>query len=204
MTQQINLLPQRQKRSVGAEIWAGVAVLALLVAVFGYRQWLVIQNSEAEDALATAELQVAKTRAAMNTLQKQRVAQNDGTAIAAEISVLRSRTDAASQLLNEVQSGSLGSPQGYARQFAAVGSLAQDGLWLTAVSVDKGGAGINLTGRALRTEAVMQYARRANEAFAPFGVRFSALEFSPEGNAARPASAAANPNPIAFKLSSKP
>ena len=203
MTQQINLLPVRPARLNAAGIWAAVAVFALGAAVFFYRQSMVLQNDSAEQALASSQAQVVKMREAMTALQKQRPAQDDGPAIRAEIAALRPSTEAANQLLNEVRSGSLGSLAGYARHFAMLGSISAEGLWLTGISVDRGGAGVTLTGGAVRADAVMQYARRVNDAFGSMGIRFSTLEFAADNSAGRPASAPAA-GAVAFKLSSTP
>ena len=203
MTQQINLLPVRQARLGGGAIWASVAALMLVAGVFYYRHSMVLQNDAAEEAVASLEAQVIRMRGAMMALQKQRPVQDDGAAIKAEIAALRPSTDAANQLLNEVRSGSLGSIAGYARHFSMLGSISPEGLWLTGITVDRGGAGVILTGGAVRTDAVMQYARRVNDAFGSMGIRFSALEFAADNSSSRPASAPAA-GAVAFKLSSTP
>ena len=59
-------------------------------------------------------------------------------------------------------------------------SVSEEGLWITSFSVGNTGKLVSLSGRALRNDSVLHYAKRLNEAFAPQGVQFNSVEMTPE------------------------
>lgn len=206
MSQQINLL-RPKGRSISTAIWPLTGLAVMLLVLVGYRQVLVSENNRLREAATASEQKIRQVKNAVLALQTQQAARNDAAALNAEIASLRPRAEAVSQIMKEINSGSLGSPEGFARFFRTVAGLSEDGLWVTSVSVVsviKGGNTVTVSGRALRNESVMQYARRLNESFSPYGVRFNSLELTPEGITTGPAtSAPAAPvlKTVAFKLS---
>jgi hypothetical protein len=116
---------------------------------------------------------------------------------------MRPRAEALGQLVRQVRAGNPGAQEGFARYLQTFGSLSSEGLWITNLSISKGGNTVVINGRALQNDAVMQYARRLNDAFAPHGVHFNSLELTPEVLTAPGAPASAPPalTAVAFKLS---
>lgn len=204
MSQQINLLRPRSRAFDAATLWpvAGVAVVTL--AMLAYLQSVVTENTRLRNMAAEGERKLAEGRANLQRLQRQKAAQGDATSLNAEIAALRPRAEAVSQIVKDIGSGSLGSSTGYTRYFRTLSSLSEDGLWITGLTIAKAGSSVSINGRALRNESVMHYARRLNESFRPYGVRFNSLEMTPESvpNPAAPGNAApAGLATVGFKLS---
>ena len=188
MSQQINLLVR--KKSGSDSTLTALAVLALvlvlLVGLWALRLGDVTKARQDEVASAQA-LHEAKAR-----LQAR--IERSGTDVGAEIEALKSRAEAARKTLDRV--GELGSQQGYGPVFSTLASVGEEGLWLTSVSVNRGGKAVSISGHALRQESVMRYAERLNNRFADAGVQFTALELSPESAG----KAGAQLKAVAFKL----
>jgi hypothetical protein len=191
MSQQINLLVVKK---IGVDsAWTASAALALfllvLLGVWGVRQSDLAAAREAEAASA---LQLQHTQARLQALM-----QPQGAEVAAEIAALKPEADAAQKLL--AQAGDLGSPQGYARYFSLLTTVAEDGLWLTGVTVEKAGKTVRISGHALHKESVLRYARRLNALFADDGVKFTGVEMSPL-TAGKPGDLNPLLTAVAFKL----
>ena len=203
MSQQINLL-RPKARTLGSAVWPLAGAAVVLLALLGYRQSLVSTNATLQEAATAGEQKLGQIRNAVLLLQKQKEARGNPAALTAEIAALRPRAEAVSQIVKDIGNGNLGSPEGYARYFRTVAGVSEDGLWITGVAVAKGGNSVTISGRALKNESVMQYARRLNEAFSPYGVRFNSLEMTPE-NVSTPGVAATPGAPalstVVFKLS---
>jgi hypothetical protein len=202
MTQQINLLRPKD-RSAGIAVWGLGAVGVVLVVLAGYFVSVLGETNRLRDAAKLKDQQLAQVRSTIQAVQAQRAKESDASALEAEIAAMRPRADALSQLVKLVHAGNPGAQEGFARYLYTLGSLSADGLWISNLSVSKGGNTVVITGRALRNEAVMQYARRLNDAFAPQGVRFNSVELTPEASSAPGAPAGAPPAliTVAFKLS---
>ncbi len=200
MSQQINLL-RAKRNELGAAAWALGALGVVVLCLLAYWQTLVSDNSRLHETAKAGEQEIEKAKSAVQSLQKQTAAQGDAAALAAEIGQLRPRAESVTQLLRDVSSGRLGSQTGFARYFGSLGNVAEPGLWVTAVTIINGGKTVGIGGRAMHNESVMQYARRLNEAFAPYGVHFNSLELTPE-NVPKPGSAVpSGPATVTFKLS---
>lgn len=198
MSQQINLL-RRKDTAFGAAAWMVAAVVVVLGGLLVHLQMLVSENDKSRRTLASGEQQLSRLKGAIQALQKQRDAQGDAASIAAEIAALRPRVQAVSQVLQDVGSGGLGNPEGFARYLTVLSGVAQEDVWVTSVIVTKDS--VIVSGRALRNDSVMPYAHRLNEAFSPYGVKFDSLDLTPE-NLAAPANAPSPPlATVAFKLS---
>ena len=200
MSQQINLLKPKA-RSVSVVVWALAAVAVVLLALLGYLQVLVAENARLREVAGAGEQKLVQIKNSIQSLQKRTDAQGDAATLKAEVAALRSRAEAVNQLAKEVKSGNLGSPDGFARYFNALGSVSEPGLWVTNVAVTRGGTAVSVNGRALRNEAVMQYARRLNDALGPYEVHFNSLELAPE-SIVKPGSTGGPALPVvSFKLS---
>lgn len=197
MTQQINLLQQRQKQnqqSLGPlSIAAGVVALAVLV--------ILLQGNSISDKTAAVRKQadagaarVAQLTAAIQATQAKQAASSSSSTVA-DGAALQARSEAARQLLAAAVQG--GTPAGFSRQIGALNAAAVEGVWLTSVDVGKSGTQVSLTGAGVSSAAVMQYATRVNQAFRPLGVRFNNVEVTPQA-----ASGPDQPPPVVlFKLS---
>jgi hypothetical protein len=134
-------------------------------------------------------------------MQSARAVQSQASsaaAVEAEVAFLRPRAQAATELVAGIRNGQAGSAEGFARLLAVLGAQAGNGVWITGVEIGKGAKEMVVTGGAERHEAVVQYARRLNEAYAPYGLQFRSVELRPESPAP---GAAGAPVAVVFKLS---
>jgi hypothetical protein len=202
MTQQINLL-RGKDRSAHVAAWALGTVGVVVVVLAGYFSTVVGETNRLRDAAKLREQQLAQVKTTIQAVQAERAKQGDSAALEAEIAAMRPRAEALAQLVQQVRTGNPGAQEGFARYLQTIGNLSADGLWITNLSISKGGNAVVITGRALQNDAVMQYARRLNDAFAPHGVHFNSLELTPESVASPGAPSGAPPalTTVAFKLS---
>jgi hypothetical protein len=202
MTQQINLLRPKD-RSAGIAAWALGTVGVVLVVLAAYFNSVLGETNRLRDAVTLKDQQLAQLKGAIQAVQAERAKQGDASALEAEIAAMRPRAEAMTQLVRQVRAGNPGAQEGFARYLQALGSLSVEGLWITGLTVSKGGNVVTINGRALHSEAVMQYARRLNDAFVAHGVRFNSLELTPEALNAPGALPGSPPalTTVAFKLS---
>jgi len=179
MSQQINLLA-REHKPVGSALWALTAIVALLLGLLAYDAMLRTDNNQLRLTADAGQRELAQVKAAMAARRQRPDADKDAAALKAEIDELKPRAEVARQLLEPINMGSLGSPDGYAQYLIKLGSVSEQGLWITSVSIGNAGKLMSLSGRALRNESVLRYAKRLNEAFAPYDVQFKSLEMTPE------------------------
>jgi len=179
MSQQINLLA-REHTPVGSALWALAAVAAMLLGVTAYDAMLRADNNRLQLDAESGQRELAQVKASQQAMQQRPDAKSDAAALKAEIDALKPRVEAVRQLLEAIGNGSLGSPDGYAQYLSTLANVPEEGVWVTSVSVGNAGKLVSLSGRALRNESVMRYAKRLNEAFAPYDVQFKSVEMTPE------------------------
>jgi hypothetical protein len=199
MSQQINLLQAAPRPNDRALLGLLAAVVATIALVFAYAY---PAQRRAQLALAQADALEARVTPVRNALMAARGPAGDrasAAAVDAEITALKPRAQAATELMATIRSGQAGTPDGFSRQFSLLAAPARDDVWITGVEIAKGGHAMVITGRADRNDAAVQYARRLNEAYAPFGVQFRSIELKPEAPAG--AASGAAPIAVAFKLS---
>ena len=176
--QQINLLKRRNrdfKTAVVAPVMLGLLLLSLfgLGWVWGLRQ---ADFAAAQRAEVASMLQLQQAKAKLQLLESQ-ITQQPQTSSSTEIANLKQKAVEAQQIL--ALTNSIGSPVGYARYFDALAKIAEDGLWLTNVTVTQAGKSVSVSGNALNKDSVMHYAQRFNDRFADDGVEFTSLELTP-------------------------
>ena len=190
-SEQINLQGRKESRFSFTQVsLAGLGLfLLLLLGIWSMRQDGVAAAQKIEAASA---LQLREASAKLQERMKK-----SGEDLGARIAVLRPQAEAAQKIL--AQAGELGKPEGYAKYFSALAAIAEDGMWLTNVSIDKGGKSVIINGHALRDESVMRYTQRLNAIFADYGVQFSALELT-NGAIGNPADPKSQITDVAFRL----
>ena len=179
MSQQINLLA-REHKPVGAALAALAVVVVVLLGLLAYDAVLRIEAARLQQEAASGQQRLAQVKATLQAMRQRPDANNDATALKAEIDALKPKAEAVRQLVELMSNGSLGSPQGYAQYLSTLASVPEAGLWITSFSVGNTGKLVSLSGRALHNESVLRYAKRLNEAFAPQGVQFNSVEMTPE------------------------
>lgn len=180
MSQQINLLA-REHKPVGSALAALALVAVVLLGLLVYGAVLRVETARLQQDADAGQRALVQVKAALAAKRQRPDTNNDAAAaLKAEIDALKPKADAVRQLVELMSNGSLGSPQGYAQYLSTLASVPEAGLWITSFSVSNTGKLVSLSGRALRNESVLRYARRLNEAFAPQGVQFNSVEMTPE------------------------
>ena len=156
------------------------AVALVLLGLLAYGVALRTETVRMQQEAVAGQRELGQAQAKLQAMRQRADDNSDSTALKAEIDALKPQAEAVKQLLELIRNGSPGSPEGYAQHLSVLASVPEEGLWITGISIDKGGKLMTLSGRALRNESVLRYVKRLNKAFAPFGVQFNSMEMTPE------------------------
>jgi Tfp pilus assembly protein PilN len=197
MSQQINLLQHKQQASP-APLLLALGLVSFTIIVLGVYGWSVTQETRSVRRQVDAgEERLAKLKASTVSVQAQLPGAGAQQA-EAELAQLRVRAAGARVLVENVKSAGLGNHAGFSRQFQGLNVAATEGVWLTSVDLARGGGQVSVTGGAVSSARVMQYAKRLNETTGLLGVRFNNLEVLP-GAGGAPGDK--GPSMVSFKLS---
>lgn len=180
MTQQINLFNPiflKQKKTFSAvNMLDAVALLIVGVALFyGYAsiETLNLDRQSVETARqynqARAQLVAASARYAPKVVD---------AGLEAEVNTLQTRLNARKAMLADLGTGGLADSASYAEYMRALARQSLAGLWLTGFKVGKGGAEMEIVGRALQPELVPSYIHRLNQERAMHGRAFDSLSMT--------------------------
>lgn len=187
MRQQINLYqPVLRRRpsllSAAAIVPITLVFVLALAAVYGYGLW---QRAGQRAGLAHLE-----QRHLQAVAQLEQLAGATGGSIAQGPELERriaelSREWAAKQaLLTALQSGAGGNRRGFGDYLEGLARQRVDGLWLTAVRIDRGGDSLTLSGRSLSPEQVPRLLNRLRDELSFVGKEFRTLSMNrPEDDA---------------------
>ena len=174
MSQQLNLLPKDTEGLSPAKL--ALIVLALVVAAllvtWGIKRGMLV-SARADEAASAAQLHQVST-------QLQERVRTRSAELKAETDALRSRAEAAKQVLN--LAAATGRAEGYAPFFSLLTTVKEEGLWLTDVAVTNAGKSLLLQGNSLDKAAVIRYSTRLNQALAVTGTELTTLELSPQAS----------------------
>jgi hypothetical protein len=154
------------------------------------------RTRQLREQVNAGDLRVAQLKKTMQSARAAEQPPDSAAAIDAQLSELRPRAQAAAELVGSIRSGQVGSTDGFSRQLQLLSTAVRDDIWITTLDIGRGGKEMVVSGRALGNEQAVQYARRLNELYAPFGVQFRSIELKPD--AAQPPGA---PATVLFKLS---
>jgi hypothetical protein len=191
MSQQINLFNPiflKQKKSFSAlNMLEALGLLLFGVLVFyGYARFqtanLTQQAEETSRQYNQSTLRLAQTSARYAPKKMD-------PALEAEVNNLQALLSTRKAALNRLGLGAPGHEAGYAEYMRALARQSLAGLWLTGFKVAKGGAEIEISGRALQPELVPAYIRRLNGEQAMQGRAFESLSMT-QGESALPVDAA--------------
>jgi hypothetical protein len=194
MSQQINLLQRRAKTSTTP--WGSLAaIVAIIVVIVMYGSSTTSRTTKLKEQVGAGEGRVAQLRKTMQTARTAEQPRDSVAAIDAELAELRPRAQAAGELVGNIRRGEVGTTEGFSKQLALLSTVAREDIWITALEISRGGKEMVVTGRALGNEQAVQYARRLNEMYEPFGVQFRSIELKPD-----PLLPAGAPPTMLFKL----
>lgn len=180
MSQQINLFNPvflKQKKvfsSVAMAQALGVLLVGALAMVAFGRQHVAALEKEA----ATLKVQLAQKEARRALVNAEFAPRTPSAAMAAQIVEAEARLRALGTVSDVLGRGELGRAVGYSEYFRALARQGMDGVWLTGVSVDNGGADIGIRGRALQGTMVPGYIGRLTREPVMQGKSFSSLQIA--------------------------
>ena len=179
MTQQINLLIQeREQKSI--LIPSLIANALLLIALMVYWLFVHMQTVKIQEGANKVEQQLVAAKKTMQTLQQQLTTSEKAGDLDDEIADLKARSEAGQELLSLLQKGELGNPYGYASYLTKLMKISRNDLWLTNISIVNAGKNLSISGRALNSDSIMNYAQRLNQEFSDYGVVFTSIDMKPE------------------------
>jgi len=199
MSQQINLYNPiflKQKKTFSAvNMLDALALLLLGVAAFYAYASIETLNLDRQSVETARQYEQAKAQLAQTSAlhaPKQLDASLD-----AEVNNLQAQLSARRAMLDKLGVGLAASDISYAEYMRALARQSVGGLWLTGFKIGKGGAEIEITGRALQPELVPAYIRRLSQERAMHGRAFDSLSMTQREDAlpagpSRPAGAPAS------------
>jgi hypothetical protein len=198
LSQQINLLAHEERPPIlsGLRVLIGAAVLIPPILAYGAYVW--VASSRLASTVARNDAAIAAERTTMNSLTQQINNRPVPVNLSTEIDALKPLAGQSLEVLNLLRQNAGKSNEGYAVYLALLARVTEDGLWLTSVKISNSGRSVSLAGNSMRKEAVLRYVQRLNEQFAPHGVRFGALELTPEP--VKEGTTAVQSPVVAFKL----
>ena len=207
MTQQINLFNPiflKQKKIFSAvNMLDTLAVLLVGIALFyGYAS-IETLNLYRQSVETARQYYQSKTR--LSEASARYAPKKADAALAAEVNTLQAQVNARKSNLQDLGGGVLGGGSGYAQYMRALARQSLAGLWLTGFSVGKGGAEMEISGRALRPELVPSYIQRLTKERALQGRAFDSLSMTQRdgvlpADVSRPGSAPASYVYTEFRL----
>jgi len=205
MSQQINLFnpafrKQREWLSASMLVQALAALVLIMVVVYGYqyRQVALLDKQIKSGATSLAQEQASLVKVAAEHAPRQRDA-----ALEKRVADMEQQLKGEEEVLEVLQSGSLGNTQGYSGYMRAFARQTVNGLWLTEFGIKGAGKEMLLGGRTLRPELVPAYIQRLNQEAATQGRDFAALEIQrPKAETASKDRPLKVPNYLEFRLHS--
>ena len=207
MTQQINLFNPiflKQKKMFSAvNMLDALALLLVGVALFyGYASIQTL-NLDRQSVETARQYYQSKTR--LNEASARYAPKKADAALAAEVDTLQAQVNARKANLQDLGGGALGGGAGYAEYMRALARQSLAGLWLTGFSIGKGGAEMQISGRALQPELVPSYIHRLTREQVLHGRAFDSLSMTQReaalpADASRPGAAPANYVYTEFRL----
>ena len=177
MTRQINLFNPalRFKREwlTGKSLLNGIGVMVVLLGLYGgVVRW---ENQQLSGEASRVGGELGQMQEELTRLNQDIAARK----VSSETEAALQRAEAALQgrerVLDALQSGALGSPEGFSEFLRAFARQSQDGLWMVGLQMAEGGRNIQLEGRTLNPDQIPGYIRGLNSEPTLRGRSFEAL-----------------------------
>jgi len=194
VTRQINLFNPalRAKREwlTGKSLLNGIGVMIVLLGLYGgVVRW---QNQQLTDEANRVGAELSQQQGELARLNEE-IAQRK---VSKETEVALQRAEAALQgrerVREALESGALGSSEGFSEFLRAFARQARDGLWMVGLQIAKSGRYITLEGRTVNPDQIPVYIRGLNGEPTLRGRSFEALNVQLIGDENKPATRAAD------------
>jgi hypothetical protein len=209
MSQQINLFNPiylKQKKTFSAVTMLDALAL-LLVGVAVFYTYASIESLNLDRQSVETARQYDRARVLLGETGARYAPKNIDAGLQAEVNNLQAQLNERKAAVDSVGIGLLTDNASYAEYLRALARQSLAGLWLTGFRVGKGGAEMEIMGRALQPELVPSYIHRLNQEPAMHGRAFDSLSMTQQSGAlpadpSRPAGAPASYSYTEFRLGS--
>ena len=209
MSQQINLFNPiflKQKKTFSAVTMLD-ALAFLLVGVALFYAYAKIESLKLDRQSVVTAGQYDQARVRLAEASARHAPKKTDAALEAEVVNLQAQLNARKAALDNLGIGLVTDNASYAEYLRALARQSLTGLWLTGFRIGKGGAEMEISGRALQPELVPAYIRRLNREPAMHGRAFDSLSMTQlagalPADASRPAGAPASYSYTEFRLGS--
>ena len=209
MSQQINLFNPiflKQKKIFSAVNMLDALAL-LLVGVAAFYAYAKIETLNLDRHSVVTAGQYNQSRMRLVEASARYAPKKIDAGLEAEVNNLQAQLNARKAALDSLGIGLLANDASYAEYMRALARQSLAGLWLTGFRVGKGGAELEITGRALQPELVPSYIHRLNQERAMHGRAFDSLSMTQRvgalpADASRPVGAPASYSYTEFRLGS--
>jgi Tfp pilus assembly protein PilN len=178
VSQQINLFNPiflKQKKYFSAVTMAQALGLILLgcALLTGY---MVYQATKLKNEAAAAQARLAATQAQLAQITAAGQMRQKDKALEEQVRKAEAEIKSMQDVFVTLRQGDLGNTAGYSEYFRAFSRQIVPGLWLTGLTIQGAGNGIEINGRATRPELVPEYLSRLKRERALQGKSFASLE----------------------------
>jgi hypothetical protein len=195
MTQQVNLYAPAVQEKAGP-LWTALAIAAVTTALLlAFHQWIRDENDKLQVRVKQSAAQLATEKNAVKSMKDALATRTDPARLAAELAALKTRATEAQEIMSQLQSGKLGTLDGYGGYMLTLARVGEPGVWLTSLKISDAGKSLEVEGRSLQADGVLRYAGELNRQVAPFGATLTSVEMTPGVSAADRAVTA-----VSFKL----
>jgi hypothetical protein len=209
MSQQINLFNPiflKQKKTFSAVTMLDALAL-LLVGVAAFYTYASIETLNLDRQSVVTARQYDQARVQLTETSARYAPKKIDAGLEAEVNNLQAQLNARKGALDSLGIGQLTNTANYAEYLRALARQSLAGLWVTGFRLGKGGAEMEITGRALQPELVPSYIHRLNQEPAMHGRAFDSLSMTQQAgtlpaDASRPAGAPSSYRYTEFRLGS--
>jgi len=178
MSQQINLFnpafqPQKHVLSAGQ---LALAAGVLVTGIAGLALWGSLQTAELQQRANAGAVQLDGRQARLAAVNTEFVPRAKDVTMDGQLVDADRKLAAMRHMSGALARGELGDTSGFAGYFKALARQSMQGLWLTGVTVDGGGAQIGIRGRALDPAMVPGYLNRLTNEPLMQGKSFASLQ----------------------------
>lgn len=177
MSAQINLfhpryLSQTDTLTLGRVAWAAGLVCTLLALGGGALRY---QADVRARAAAAAGAELEALRAEIDAATSANAVRKPDPRLIDEIDRTRESLRRRGEIVRLLDTGAIGSTDGFSEYFRGLARQVPEGLWLTGFAIRQGGADMEIRGAVLNPAAVPEYIRRLGTEKAFKGRQFSSL-----------------------------
>lgn len=189
MTRQINLynpaLRAKREWLTGKSLLNGIGVMIVLLGLYGgVVRW---QNQQLTEEANRVGAELSQRQTELARLNEEIAQRKVGKETEAALQRAEAALQGRERVREALESGALGSSEGFAEFLRAFARQARDGLWMVGLQMAEGGRNITLEGRTVNPDQIPGYIRGLNNEPMLRGRSFEAMSVRLVGDDDKPA-----------------